>query len=291
VNDVSHQRAPLEQEQEIDFIDLWWMIWDHRLLVALVTAACVAVALVLALTATPLYRATVVLTEVKENGLDSAQGLASEVGGLASLAGLSIGQEHPDRAATLRSRHLVEEFVQRPDVYAALVAGEKDPKRRSVWLTVERFRKNVLDIQEDKLKGTMTVTMDWKDPALAARWANEFAALANQLLRDKAIADATRNVGFLKDQVDHTTSVEVQRVFYRLIEQETRTLMLAKGRVEYAFTIVDPAVKAEVRFSPKRTLMVLGGGVVGGFLGTYIAWLRIRFARHRRKRAAAASGG
>jgi uncharacterized protein involved in exopolysaccharide biosynthesis len=288
VNDVNQRRAPIEQEHEIDFIDLWWMIWEHRILIAAVTTVCVLGALVLALTATPMYRATVVVTEVKESSLDSGQEIANEVGGLASLAGLSLGQEHPERAAVLRSRHLVEEFVQQPDVYPQLVRGEKNPKLRSVWVTVERFRKNVLDIVEDKLKGTTTITMDWTDPAVAAHWANEFAALANQSLRDKAVADANRNVTFLKDQVDHTSSVELQRVFYRLIEQETRRLMLAKGRVEYAFTIVDPAVKAEVRFSPKRTLIVLGGLVVGGFLGTYIAWLRIRFARHRRKRAAAA---
>jgi uncharacterized protein involved in exopolysaccharide biosynthesis len=290
VNDVS-QRVPVEHEREMDFIDLWWMMWDHRIQVAIVTTVCVLLALVLALTATPLYRATVVLTEVKENGLDSQQGLAGEAAGLASLAGLSLGQEHPERSAVLRSRHLAEQFVQTPDVYSLLAAGEKDPRKKSVWMTVELFRKNVIDIQEDKLKGTMTVTMDWTDPAVAARWANGFAALANQLLREKAIQDATRNVAFLEDQVDHTTSVELQRLFYRLIEQETRTLMLAKGRVEYAFAIVDPAVKAEVRFSPKRTLMVLGGAVVGGFLGTYIAWLRIRFKRHRRTRAGADTGG
>jgi hypothetical protein len=31
-------------------------------------------------------------------------------------------------------------------------------------------------------------------------------------------------------------------VLYNLIESETKTLMLANARVEYAFTVVDPAV-------------------------------------------------
>jgi len=50
---------------------------------------------------------------------------------------------------------------------------------------------------------------------------------------------------------------------YDLIEQETKTLMLANARTEYAFTIVDPAVAPEVRIQPKRTLMALGGLVAG----------------------------
>ena len=288
MNDVS-QRVPVNREDEIDFIDLWWIIWDHRLLVAVSTMICVLVALVLALTATPIYRATAVLTEVQESGLDVGSGLAGEVGGLASLAGIALGQNgpHPERQAVLRSRHLVEAFVGRPDVYRVLVAGEQDQKKRSLWITVEKFRKNVLDIQDDKLKGTTTVTMDWKDPAVAARWAGEFVAMANKLLRDKAIEDASRNVAFLKDQVDHATSVDLQKIMYRLIEQETRTLMLAKGRMDYAFAVADPPVTAEVRVSPKRTLMVLSGIAVGGFLGCYIAWVRTRFARRRRRRATA----
>lgn len=291
MNDIS-QRVPLNREDEIDFIDLWWIIWDHRWLVAAMTTICALVALVLALTATPLYRATVVLTEVQENGLDAGAGLAGEVGGLASLAGLALGQNgpHPERQAVLRSRHVVEEFVKRPDVFPQLVSAEKDAKMRGLWVTVERFRKSVLDIQEDKLKGTTTVTMDWKDPAVAARWDAEFVTTVNQLLRDRAVEDATRNVAFLKDQVEHTNSVELQKVMYHLIEQQTRTLMLAKGRTDYAFAVADPPVTAEVRVSPKRTLMVLSGIAVGTFLGSYIAWVRMRFARRRRRPPAASSG-
>ena len=287
----ARQAALINSQNEISLVDLWWIIWDHRILVAVITVVCTLVALVMALVATPLFRATVVVTEVHETGLSTESGLAGGLGGLASVAGLSLGMNgmHPERAAVLRSRHLVEAFVMRPDVLPLLSARDKE--HQSVWLIVELFRKNVLDIQEDKLKGTTTVTIDWTDPEVAKRWADEFVALANSLLRDKAIDDATRNVAFLKDQVDHTTSVEIQKVMYRLIEQETRTLMLAKGRIEYAFTVVDPAVKAEVRVSPRRTLIVLSGIAVGLLLGSFIVWVRVHFSRPRRPTMPAGDAG
>jgi hypothetical protein len=269
-------------ENEIDFIALWWIVWDHKILVAATTFVCALVALVIALTATPLYRASVVLTETTDTGLSAAEsGMASQLGGLASLAGLALGAggEHPERQAVLRSRHLVEEFVARPDVLPSLMKGAKPGQ--TLWLTVERFRKSVLDIEEDKLKGTTTVTMDWTDPAVAARWANDFVGLANQLLRNQAIEDASRNVTYLENQVQGTHSVDIQRVMYNLIEQETQRLMLARGRTDYAFSIADPAVKAEVRVSPKRTLLVLSGITAGFLLGCYVAWIRVRFARRR----------
>jgi uncharacterized protein involved in exopolysaccharide biosynthesis len=281
VNDVS-QPATSASENEIDLVGLWWLVWDHKVLVGACTALVTLAALFIALTATPLYRASVVMTESKDTGLGGAEsGMAGQLGGLASLAGLALGTgaEHPERSAVLRSRHLVEQFVSRPDVLPLLMAKAKPGQ--SVWLTVERFRKSVLDIEEDKLKSTTTVTMDWTDPAVAARWANEFVALANQELREQTIEDATRNVAYLEDQVQHARSVDLQKVMYQLIEQETQRLMLAKGRVDYAFTVADPAVMPEVRVSPKRTLLVLSGIVAGFLLGCYVVWVRSRFARRR----------
>jgi uncharacterized protein involved in exopolysaccharide biosynthesis len=287
---VNKERIPADAEHEIDLVALWWIVWDQRYLVIASTVVCTAIALVLALTATPLYRATVVVTDVHDTGFGEEPGLGGQLGGLASLAGIGMGESgvHPERPAVLRSRHLVEEFVNQPDVLPVLMAHAKPGT--SVWSTVERVRRSVLDIQEDKLKGTTTITMDWTDPAVAARWGTEFVALANAELRDKAVADSTRNIVYLNEQVAHTSSVELQRLLYDLVEQQTKTLMLAKGRTEYAFMTVDPAVKAEVRISPRRTLMVVSGVFVGGVLGCFIAWARRRFAR-RRQPAPAGGGG
>ena len=285
------QHASLNKEDEIDFIDLWWIIWDHRIQVGIVVVICTAVALFIALTATPMYRATVVVTEVKESGLDTGGGLAGEFGGLASLAGIDLQGVTPGEARRCCARGISLRSSSRNRTYSRCSSRANRRSAQACGSTVERFRKSVLDIQEDKLKGTTTVTMDWKDPDVAARWGDQFVALANELLRNKAIDDATRNVAFLKDQVEHTTSVEIQKVMYQLIEQETRRLMLAKGRDEYAFSTVDPAVKAEVRISPQRTLMVLSGGAVGLFLGALIAWVRTRFARRNPRRQTGASTG
>ena len=244
-----------------------------------------AIALFFAFTMTPVYRATVVVTPVYDKGLGNDASMGG-LGALASVAGFDIGMngQNLERSAVLQSRHLVEEFVKDPKVFSQLMAraqatGEKDAG--SVWKTVDRFRRTVVDIQPDKLKGTTTVTIDWTDPKVAASWANDFVALANKLMRDRAIEESTRNVEFLNKQLDKTSSVDIQKVMYSLIQQETKTLMLASGRVEYAFRIVDPAVVPEVRVRPWRSLMALTGLVVGLLLGCFVVYIRTRFARTR----------
>jgi uncharacterized protein involved in exopolysaccharide biosynthesis len=64
----------------------------------------------------------------------------------------------------------------------------------------------------------------------------------------------------------------LRRVIYNLIENETKTLMLANAREEYAFAVVDPAVPPELRISPRRRVMVLVGLMLGLVLGTLAAF-------------------
>jgi uncharacterized protein involved in exopolysaccharide biosynthesis len=155
----------------------------------------------------------------------------------------------------------------------------------SDWWAVETFRASVIDIHEEKLKGTTTITIDWRDPDVAARWANDFVALANELLRARAIQESTRNIEYLNKQLPQTSVVEIQQAIYHLIEAETKTLMVAHGRAEYAFTVVDPAVVPEFRVSPRRTLIVVSGLFFGGFLGSLVAWVR----KHMRRRSSIAT--
>jgi LPS O-antigen subunit length determinant protein (WzzB/FepE family) len=278
VNSSKHVHT--DEDYEFDVVDLCRVAWAYKRLVASTSLVGALIALVLAVTAVPSYRAEVVVTLVEDTDLGSGQSLASQFGGLASLAGVTLGaggSHREEHQAVLESRHLIEEFVKRNGVLPLLQG--KAPRPPTLWIAVEKFKRNALKIEEDKLKGTTIVSIESPDPVIAARWANAFVALANELVRNKARDDASRNVDYLNEQVAKTNVVELQRIIYNLIESETKTLMLANARVEYAFTVVDPAAVPEVRVSPKRTLMVATGLAIGLVLGVLTAWLRNKFAR------------
>jgi uncharacterized protein involved in exopolysaccharide biosynthesis len=57
--------------------------------------------------------------------------------------------------------------------------------------------------------------------------------------------------------------VELRSVIYSLIESEIKKAMLARGDIEFALRVVDPAVVPEKPSSPKRWLWMLGGGILG----------------------------
>ena len=277
MNSSKHEQAG--EDYEFDIVDLCRVAWAYKRIVASTTLVGGLIALVLAIIATPTYRADIVVTLTQDTNLGSGQGIAGQLGGLASIAGVNLGNEGPDREhqAVLESRHLIEEFVKRNGV-VQLLQG-KSPQPPNLWLAVEMVKRGVIEIHNDKLKGTTTVSMEWTDPETAARWANAFVALGNDLVRTKAREDAQRNVDYLNEQVAKTNVLELRRVLYNIIESETKNLMLANARIEYAYTVVDPAVVSAQRVSPKRTLMVASGLFIGLVIGVLTAWIRNKFLR------------
>ncbi|HEX9706015.1 MAG TPA: Wzz/FepE/Etk N-terminal domain-containing protein [Steroidobacteraceae bacterium] len=285
--------VPAAADDTIDVIAFARLLWRYRVLIAIVTGVFGAAAVVLALTANLIYRAEVVVTPVADSGLgDAASSLAGQLGGLASIAGINLGSSGvatQEARAVLASRRLVEEFIRRNALVDEMVsAGIPEP---TVWFAVQRFRESVMSINTDDADGTTTLAIEWTDPVVAAGWANGLVALANELMRTRALADANRNIEYLKKQVAATNVVEIQRVMYSLIENETKTLMLANARADYAFTVVDPAAAPEARVRPKRKLMVATGLALGLILGALFAFGHDTVRRYRMREAAGARAG
>ena len=70
------------REDAIDLIALWQVLWSYKYVVGLIASICAGVAVLLALTATEIYRAEVVVTPASQNGMSDAVSQASRLGGL-----------------------------------------------------------------------------------------------------------------------------------------------------------------------------------------------------------------
>ena len=125
--------------------------------------------------------------------MGGAGSLSGQLGGLASIASLagvnldSAGSAEREAKAILESHRMDEEFIKQNNLVGVLLAKSKEP---TLWLAVKAFREGVLTIKEDKRTGLTTLAVDWKDPAVAAQWANGFVALANE--RNRVIAQSTK---------------------------------------------------------------------------------------------------
>ena len=258
---------------EVDLFTLWDGLWSGRWVVIGVASVFAAVSIAYALLATEWYQAEVVVSPADKRGGSSALG---NLGGLASLAGISLGglsaggSQEP--LAVLKSKGYARQFITEHNLMPLLFTqgGMFDDKVRSV--------------DQDRRTGLVTVTVTWTDPALAAKWANDYVRGLNERLRDEAIREAERNLAYLNKEIATTPVVAAQQSLGRVVESEMQKMLLARGSDDYAYKVIDPATQPNRRYSPRRSLIVIISTAIGGVLGSLFVLLR-RLRVQRRERA------
>lgn len=269
-------------DDALDLRQLWATVWTGKWRIIIVSVLFAAASLAYALLATEWYRAEVLLAPAEEK---SAPSLAGQLGGLAALAGVSIGGgDSVEAVATLKSRDFAREFIEdlgllnvffREEWDAATNRWvENDPtKQPDIRDAVRYFQEEVLKVSEDRQTGLLTLGIEWTDPAVAAEWAMILTQRLNGRLRERALRDAESNVQYLQDQLADTNVVTLQLAISSVLESELQKLMLARGNEEFAFRIIDTAQPPRDRASPNRSLVVILGTLVGGILG--VSWVLI----------------
>jgi uncharacterized protein involved in exopolysaccharide biosynthesis len=143
----------------------------------------------------------------------------------------------------------------------------------SSWELFETFGE-YLSVGEDKVSGFTSLNIEYYSPEVAKVWADELINKINTKLQARDSKEAEKNVAFLKQQIEQTPLASMQSVFYDLIEEQTKTLMLAKGSTAYVFKTVSESRVPEQRSKPKRALICIFGAMLGGLLGCIIALVR-----------------
>jgi uncharacterized protein involved in exopolysaccharide biosynthesis len=271
------------EEETVDLLAYWRMVVERRLLVGAIAAVATVIAVVTALMLPPVYRAEVLLAPAEQEKAEGLGALAGPIGDLAALAGASLGPTKDKTAefiAALKSRAFSVSFIKEQNLMPVLFADSWDKETKTwkdadrpptEWTAYERWDKSIRQVNVDRRSGLITLAIEWRDPVLAAKWANELVRQANVRLRAEAVDEAGRNIAYLEKQLAQTGTVEVQQAIYRLIEAQTKKKMLASTRSEYAFTVIDPAVPPGTKYKPNRKAIVSAGLLLGLVLGIAVA--------------------
>jgi uncharacterized protein involved in exopolysaccharide biosynthesis len=298
---VPHQTNSFSADDEIDLKELFWILWAEKWVIVGVTAFFAVASVIYALMQTNIYRAEAVLAPAETE--QSTGGLAAQFGGAAALLGVNIGGSIGDNVntaiATLQSRQFLGRFIEEYELLVPLFATAWQSNSRTSVIDEElynsataewvcddgkpteydayRLFNEILSVTgPDRNTGLITVAINWHNPVDAANWVNNLVSELNQEIRSRDVQEANNAIMYLRSQLNTTQLVEMQRVFYQLIESQTRVTMLADVRDEYMFRVIDPAVVPDRRFSPRRSFIAVVGTIAGGFLSlVFVFILRI----------------
>lgn len=293
-------------DDEIDLKELFSVIWQGKLWIITTTFTAAAIAIIFALSTPSIYRSEALLAPVSsdDKGLG---GLASSLGGLASLAGVSLQRGgNADKTLigieVLKSRQFFSNFMTKYDVLVPLIAADGwnaetrklqiDPdvydEESQVWYRTvkpplksgpsiqEAHKKflSILDVTQNKETGFVTISIEHFSPYVAQHWVELLINEINQTIRQQDIQQAERSISYLKEQIKATQFAELHPGFFELIKSQIETIMLANATPEYLFKTLDPAVVPESKAKPNRKLIVVLGTILGGMLGLLMVLIR-----------------
>lgn len=281
-------------DDEIDLRELIALLWAGKWWITLFTAFSTLTAGLYAFTATPMYKveSVVQLRDESKSG-----GLGGQLGGLAALAGVSVGGGDSNREYALKllkSRRLVQAFIEEENLLPRLYADRWDdqarswilkpglfsdepPKPPTAWHGYGTFTSSVYSLAEDPKTGVLTLSMTWHEPEEATRWLRRFLSKADTMLTQLVIEQARGNLKYLEDQLQSASTAEVRQAVAGMMENEMKKLMVASNVERGALTIIDPPYVPLSPFKPKKQLILALGFMLGGMLGVMFVLVRNAF--------------
>jgi len=279
-------QSPFDVDR-LNIIEIFRVIWAHKWLIALVIALSTGVAIAVALMSTPIYRASILLSPVSDQESNQMSNIAGQFGDLAALAGINVGggnNRKIEALAYLRSRAIAERFIEDEKLIQVIFSDKWDETKEkwkvdnkkdepTIWDAYKIFNSSIRRVSEERKSGLVTLSIEWKDPNLAADWAGKLVKRVNKHMRDSAVQESEKNLKYLRSALSQTSSVEVHEAIYRIIESQIKTIMFAKSREEYSFKVIDPPVVPEDKVKPQRRLIALLGSLIGLLVGLIIAFV------------------
>ncbi|PMO41099.1 lipopolysaccharide biosynthesis protein [Vibrio sp. 10N.222.52.B12] len=299
-------------DDEIDLRELFGTLWKGKWIIIATTFVFTVGAVLYALSLPNIYKSDALLAPAESSSGGGLSKMAGQLGGLAALAGVNLGageSSQTDLAVqVMKSRQFVEAFINKHDLLVPLMAAKdwdlannklifdeelynpttgewlREPDGlRGVTPTAQEafevFNKETLSITQDKESGLYTVSVKHYSPYIAQQWVNWLIEDINKVMRERTISETSQNLAYLNTQLQKTAVADMQSTFYKLIEEQTKSLMLAEVQEEFIFKVVDPAVVPELKDGPKRALICVLGTLLGGMLGVAIVLIRFAFRK------------
>lgn len=285
-------------DDELDFREIWQAIWNAKAWIIAATVLFTVAGIIIALSLPNVYRSEALLAPAAESQGGGLSALAGQFGGLANLAGIDLLKGDTDKVTialeVLQSRSFIGEFIKSHDLLVPLMAASSwdieldqlvidddiyDPTTKT-WVrdvdppshpkpsdleAYDEFSR-ILNVSKNAGTGLITISLDFYSPTLAKQWVDWLVIDLNNYMRQKDLYEAEQTIEYLKEQLKNTSIADMQAIFYQLIEEQTKTIMLAKVRKDYILNTIDPAVIPEQKISPNRFLIIFLGSLTGMFI-------------------------
>lgn len=284
-----------------------WLIADFKKIILVSLVFCV-ISVFYALSIPNQYASRVIVTSNMQDA--KSMGAMSNLGGLASLAGVSIGSSGELTPEVLyemiTSNSFLASFIEKYKLAPIIMAAENfDPlsnefiykkkvydNTKNIWVREFKFPQNLKpsDIElVEKLKESLSASYARKTKLITINFQSYSPFFAKELLeklvihfnlyvRKNDIDESESAITYIKQELSTSKFQEVNMTLQQIMEEQYKKLSLAKTRNEYAFRVIESPLLAAKKSEPKRAVICI---VItfGGTVLSILLWWTVRIFR------------
>lgn len=237
-------------QDEVNLLDYWRVLWRRRRLIGGLCVSAVLAALVVSLLLPKIYESTATLLPALDSKDGSGLGALLSAAGGAAGAAQSLGMSLPGTPATptdlfvamLKSRIMADEVIKRFNLVDLYKAKTMDDARKALKADTK------ITVSKEKV---ITITVEAKDPQLAADIANFYVSNLDRLNRTLNVSKASQNRAFIERRLAET-QVNLVKAEEALKEFQTQNKAVAveaqsKAMIEAAAMIQAQITAQEVQ--------------------------------------------
>lgn len=300
----------LNDSDEIDILALMRRLIDKKWQITGISLLGFFFAIIYLHMATPVYSVELKITPAPASS--ATGGLSKKLGslgGLAALAGVSVGSSSGDSATPfdlyleeLKSRELANELAKDPQIMTTIYSGQWDKesktwqKPQSILSPVKSALKSVLGIPQRPwrapngvaLQGYMEavvaiikpsakdppitiISMEHPDPAFAIYFLSRMNELADMRIRRVALARATEYAAYLSAKMNSAIIAEHRKDLSEALSEQEKSIMSASSSLPYAAVIVQMPTASDRPVKPSPVLVLVLGMMSGLIIGALLA--------------------
>ena len=286
---------PVERGDELSLIELWKVLVEYKLLIIVFTALTTLGAIYYASTLPTIYKAEVLMIPASGGGGGGGGGLSNRLGGLADMAGVSLGgssagAEGEQALARLKTRSFLTKHIKEKNLKPILFADQWDRVEKK-WIDKEPSDRDSAELLKNMIEagshprskaGLVSLSIEWKNPHnpnKIADIANNLVSSINSHAKDRAILEARDSISFLEKELEQTSILNSQTILYSLIEQQMGKIMMANIRDEFVFKVIDPAIIPRYAEEKGALKLILSGMFGGLFFSMLLSFFISSIAR------------
>ena len=284
---------------EIDIKLLFKTIFNGKLLISASTVLFSIIAVTYSLTLSNIYQSTALLSPVGEQS--GSSGSLDNIGGLASLAGISISSSSGGNTTKAITKITTLSFFEEnilpniflPDLMAVSTWNEEsnsviyDDSLYSVqtgkWNEIPHPQKSYeaylkkLQVSQDYDTKFLTISFKHESPHIAKEWTELVVNQINDSFRARDKFEAETAMNFLYAQMALTSYTEIKEVVAQVLKQKMQQLALIEANEFYVFSYLDQPAVAKEKIEPSRSSISILGALFGFMLGVLIVLVRSYF--------------